>query len=98
MRKETQGVFYCPSLHVGVGFRISLTECLPINLMPQGSDKQNFVFQYLLAGQDKNHTGIDNRCVSSWFCSHPVGSYLWDQERTTDPYQDRPSFHLTIAQ
>jgi len=47
---------------------------------------------------DKNHTGIDDRCVSSWFCSHPVGPYPRDQERTTDPYQDRPSLHLTIAQ
>jgi len=46
---------------------------------------------------DKNHTGIDDRCVSSWFCSHPVGSYPRDQERTTDPYQDRPSSNLTIS-
>jgi len=41
---------------------------------------------------DKNHTGINDHCVSSWFCSHPVGPYLRDQEWTTNPYQDRP-FH-----
>jgi len=41
---------------------------------------------------------MNDHCVSSWFCSHPVGPYLWDQEWTTDPYQDRPSLHLTIAQ
>jgi len=38
---------------------------------------------------DKNHTGINDGCVSSWFCSHPVGPYLWDQEWMTNPYQDR---------
>jgi len=36
--------------------------------------------------------------VSSWFCSHPGGSYLRDQEQMTGPYQDRPPFHLTITQ
>jgi len=46
---------------------------------------------------DKNHTGIDDRCMSSWFCSHPVGSDLRDQEWMTDPYQDRPSSNLTIS-
>jgi len=47
---------------------------------------------------DKNHTGINNHCVSSWFCSHPVGPDLQDQEWMTNPYQDRLFFHLTIAQ
>ncbi len=46
---------------------------------------------------DKKHMGMSNCRVSSWFCSHPVGSYLWDQEWTTNPYQDRPSSHLTIS-
>ena len=46
---------------------------------------------------DKNHTGMNDCCVSSWFCSHPVGSYPWDQEWTTDPYQDRLLLHLTLA-
>jgi len=47
---------------------------------------------------DKNHTGINDCCVSSWFCSHPVGPNPWDQEQMTDPYQDRPLLHLTITQ
>jgi len=47
---------------------------------------------------DKNHTGIDDRCVSSWFCSHPAGPYPREQERTMAPYQDRPLLHLTFAQ
>jgi len=46
---------------------------------------------------DKNHTGISNHRMSSWFCSHPVRSYPRDQEWMTDPYQDRPSFHLTFS-
>jgi len=32
----------------------------------------------------------DDRCVSSWFRSHPAGPYPWDWERTMDPYQARP--------
>jgi len=46
---------------------------------------------------DKDHTRIDDCCVSSWFCSHPVGSYLQDQEWMTDPFQDRLSSNLTIS-
>jgi len=33
-------------------------------------------------------------CGFSWFCFHPVGPYLRDQEWMLDPYQDRPSQHL----
>ncbi len=44
---------------------------------------------------DKNHTGMHNHCVSPWLCSHPVGPHPRDQERTTNPYQDRPLLHLT---
>jgi len=32
-----------------------------------------------VAGSDKNHTRMSTSSVSSWFCSHPVGSYPWDQ-------------------
>jgi len=34
--------------------------------------------------------------VFSWFCSHPVGPYLQDQEWTLNPYQDRLFSHLTF--
>jgi len=47
---------------------------------------------------DKNHTGIDDRCVSSSFCSHPVGPYSREQEQTMAPYQARLLLHLTFAQ
>ncbi len=34
----------------------------------------------------------DDHCVSSWFRSHPAGSYPWGggREQTMDPYQARP--------
>jgi len=35
--------------------------------------------------------------VSSWFCSHPAGSYPRDQGRTIDPDQDRLFQNLTIS-
>jgi len=36
---------------------------------------------------DKNHTGINDCCVSPWFCSHPVGPYLRDQDNWPLPRQ-----------
>jgi len=35
-------------------------------------------------------------CVFPWFCSHPVGANLQDQEWMPNPDHDRPFFHLTF--
>jgi len=61
-------------------------------------DIMEFSVEQICQHFDKNHTGMNKRCVSSWFCSHPVGPYPWDQEWMTNSYQDRPLPHLTIAQ
>jgi len=54
-------------------------------------------FSFLLVVADKNHTRMSASRVSSWFCSHPAGSYPRDQGRTIDPDQDRLFQNLTIS-
>jgi len=44
----------------------------------------------------ESHGNRQLPCGFSWFCSHPVGPYLWDQEWMLNPYHDRPPFHLTF--
>jgi len=44
----------------------------------------------------ESHGNRQSLCEFSWFYSHPVRPYLWDQERMLDPYQDRLFQHLTF--
>jgi len=82
---------HCCCCHQLISKVFEVFSCsLLLNLLPHGTLCSIKV--------DKNHTGMNECCVSSWFCSHPVGPYPWDQEWTTNPYQDRPPPHLTIAQ
>jgi len=55
------------------------------------------IWMKVLLNCDKNHTRMSASHVSSWFCSHPAGSYPRDQGRTIDPDQDRLFQNLTIS-